>query len=69
MHEGELRIPMNRYDADAEIVNAVLRNLSDRSGCNIEDIIDDDDIYQELRDDLFELVDDVLFRYLGDLGL
>lgn len=60
---------MNRYDADAEIVNAVLRNLSDRSGCNIEDIIDDDDIYQELRDDLFELVDDVLFRYLGDLGL
>lgn len=52
----------SRSDISQLIVDAILRNLSGRSGLDIEEIINDEDIYAELVEDLFNTVDNILSR-------
>ena len=52
-----------RYETSAAIVSAILHDLEGRSGLDIEAIIDDPEIYQSLKDDLFDIVDDILYQY------
>lgn len=41
----------------AEIVYAILNDLSGRSGLDIEEIVDDQEIFLELENTLIEIVD------------
>lgn len=52
-----------RHETAAAIVAAILADLAGRRGLDIEEIIDDEDIYESLQEDLFEIVDDILFQY------
>lgn len=52
-----------RSETAASIVAAVLKDLAGRSGLDIEVMIDDEEIYQSLIDDLFVIVDDILYQY------
>lgn len=54
---------MGRYDTATKIVDGVLKELANRSGCDIEEIIDDSEIYTELKDELFNIVDDLIYEY------
>ena len=54
----------------AELVYITLDELSQYRGCNIEDIVDDPDIYEDIIDNLIETVgnklSDRLQRFLED---
>lgn len=55
---------MKPYDLGArEIVDHVLDELSGRKGLDVEEIIGDDEIYQDLIDTMVERVKAVLRKY------
>jgi predicted DNA-binding protein YlxM (UPF0122 family) len=51
-----------------DIVEHVLDELSGRSGLDIEEIVDDNEIYQELISDMVERVDAILRKH-EELGI
>lgn len=54
---------MSRSDTADEIVSSVLNDLAGRRGCNIEELVDDNRIYNQIKFDLWEIVDKILFNW------
>lgn len=62
------RVLENMSKLAEDIVEHVLDELSGRSGLDIEEIVDDNEIYQELISDMVERVDAILRKH-EELGI
>lgn len=50
----------------SEIVDIVLNDLAGRKGLDIEELVDDSDIYEEIVDTLTERVHELLLATVGE---
>ena len=59
---------MNQDKTATLIMQSVLDNLASRKGLDIKELVDDEDIYEEIRDDLFSLIYNILYKYERGTG-